>query len=481
MNAQLELPLLIAQGLWTGWLMFWATLWPLALGFSISGVVQACASRSGMERIMGNHRPGAVVRASALGMLSSSCSYAASAMSKNLFAKGADFITAQVFMLASTNLVIEIGLVLIVLLGWPFAAAEFIGGPIMIVLLAWWGATLFPHNLTHPAQERLREGSTADQASEAAPGMSGLRTKLSTPATWANAAGYTLADLTMLRKELLIGFVVAGLLTTVVPDAVWRVVFLQNQGIWTSIQNAFIGPLVAVISFVCSVGNVAMAAALWTGGVSFGGVIAFIFGDLITLPLVLIYRKYYGPKLALRLMLSLWLLMSISGLMVEGLFHVAGWIPSVRTHAGQSLAMGWNTTTWLNVLALTGMLLAWWMARHKERFGGGSGYAIDPVCGMQVEKVNAPATRERAGQRFWFCSDHCAEHFDQSGDTPSSAPVQANLSPSLEANVLGKTEAKDPVCGMTVTITASTPHRRQGKVDVWFCSTRCADAFDQRN
>ena len=150
-------PQLIGQSLWSGWLMFWATLWPLVLGFCLSGLVQACASRNAMDRVMGSHKPGAILRSSGLGMVSSSCSYAASAMSKNLFARGADFIAAQVFMVASTNLVIELGLVLIVLLGWQFAAAEFIGGPLMIILLAWWGTHLFPDRLTRPAQERDRK------------------------------------------------------------------------------------------------------------------------------------------------------------------------------------------------------------------------------------------------------------------------------------------------------------------------------------
>lgn len=515
-------PQLIGQSLWSGWLMFWATLWPLVLGFCLSGLVQACASRNAMERVMGSHKPGAILRASGLGMVSSSCSYAASAMSKNLFARGADFITAQVFMMASTNLVLELGLVLIVLLGWQFAAAEFIGGPLMIILLAWWGTLLFPVRLTRPVQERLRESALANGADAGSSKPERLGSRLRSPATWANAASYALADLTMLRKELLIGFVVAGMLSALVPDTLWRIVFMQNQGIWTSIQNALIAPLIAIISFVCSVGNVAMAAALWTGGVSFGGVIAFIFADLITLPLLLIYRKYYGPRLALRMLLGLWLLMSFSGLVVEGLFRVSGLIPETRINAGQTLSIGWNSTTWLNLVALSVLLMAWWLAHNKERFGGGAGYALDPICGMQVEKANAPATRQRNGEQFWFCSDHCAEHFDQQGEQPTghSEISQENCSEvsnpgrdpicGMDVNpekpgsrrehaeemiLFCSTrcakhfdeepakyvkESTDPICGMTVHIKPSTPHRQKGQMHAWFCSTRCAETFDAR-
>lgn len=526
MASLLQLSDVVTKSLWTGWLMFWVTLWPLALGFGISGLVQACAGRKGMEVTLGNHRPMAILRAAGFGMVSSSCSYAASAMSKSLIAKGADFITAMVFMVASTNLVIEIGLVMIALLGWQFAAAEFIGGPIMIVLLAWLGTTLFPGRLVRPAQQKLQRQlprQDSDEQQKTSQKVTPLIQKLSHPSTWANAASYTLADLTMLRKELLIGFVIAGLLTTSVPETIWSTVFLKDQGIWTSVQNAFIGPLIALISFVCSVGNVAMAAALWVGGISFGGVIAFVFGDLITFPLLLIYRKYYGPRLALRMLIGLWLVMSISGLVVEGLFHGLGLIPKIHAHAGQTLSMSWNSTTWLNLLACAGLATGWWLVRNKERFGGGVGYAVDPMCGMQVECANAPATRSRHGTRYWFCSDHCAQRFDREGQN-------SLLQPSLQEVVLRQpaTEimkdpvcgmvveesssmvkrqhadstvvfcgehcaqhfdknpesyvknSKDPVCGMAVGVKAETPHRQRGIIHAWFCSEHCAEHFDHQ-
>ena len=214
--------------------------------------------------------------------------------------------------------------------------------------------------------------------------------------------------------------------------------------------------------------------------------------------------------------------MSFSGLVVEGLFRVSGLIPETRINAGQTLSIGWNSTTWLNLVALSVLLMAWWLAHNKERFGGGAGYALDPICGMQVEKANAPATRQRNGEQFWFCSDHCAEHFDQQGEQPTghSEISQENCSEvsnpdrdpicGMDVNpekpgsrrehaeemiLFCSTrcakhfdeeparyvkESTDPICGMTVHIKPSTPHRQKGQMHAWFCSTRCAETFDSR-
>jgi uncharacterized membrane protein YraQ (UPF0718 family)/YHS domain-containing protein len=384
--------------------------------------VQAFVPREQMERVMGDHRPGSVAKASGLGMVSSSCSYAATAMAKSLFQKGADFTTAMIFMFASTNLVLELGIVLVVLLGWQFAAAEFFGGPIMIVLLAATGSLVVGRYLAARARDRLRSGQMAGgHDHQAMVGVTEERQselertswgrKLRSRAAWADAASYTIADLTMLRRELVIGYVVAGFLTVMVPTDVWNAVFMQGHGFWTSVQNVIVGPFIAIISFVCSIGNVPLAAALWQGGISFGGVIAFIFADLITLPLLLIYRKYYGGRLTLRLLAWFWLVMSVASLITEVVFDAAGLIPTARTGEIVSTTFQWNYTTYLNLafLAIAGYL--YWLYRHRDRLGGGAGYAIDPTCGMQVQTANAPAHLQHDGVGYWFCSDHCAERF----------------------------------------------------------------------
>jgi uncharacterized membrane protein YraQ (UPF0718 family)/YHS domain-containing protein len=403
--------------------MLWETLWALVLGFGLSGVVQAFVPRESMERAMGNHGPVAVARASAYGMVSSSCSYAATAMSKSLFQKGADFVTAMVFMFASTNLVIELGVVLFILMGWQFMAAEFIGGPIMIVLFALVGGALFYRRRTDAARERLASGHVGGHDHQAMVGISQERQrelesepwhdKLSSKAAWSDAASYTMADIRMLRKELVIGYGVAGFIAVYVSSAVWNDIFLQGHGFLTTLENVVVGPFIAVVSFVCSIGNVPLAAALWHGGLSFGGVVSFVFADLVTFPLLLIYRKYYGTRLMLRLLVTFWAVMSAAGLVTELIFQGAGLLPHAAHGEVAHARFAWNYTTFLNIVFLVVFAILYWLYRNRERFGGGHGYAIDPICGMQVQTANAPASITHDGQRVYFCSDHCRERFEK--------------------------------------------------------------------
>jgi uncharacterized membrane protein YraQ (UPF0718 family)/YHS domain-containing protein len=452
-----------------GFFMFWETLWPLVLGFGLSGAVQAFVPRAQMERSMGTHRPAAVGRASGFGMVSSSCSYAATAMAKSLFQKGADFVTAMVFMFASTNLVIELGVVLVILMGWQFAAAEFVGGPIMIALLALTGGWVISrvtaeaarHHLQDPAQDGAHDHqamsgvSTERQAElEREPWARKLRSK----AAWSDAASYTMADLTMLRRELVIGYVIAGFLAVLVPTHVWNDVFIHGHGFWTSLENVVVGPFVAVISFVCSVGNVPLAAALWKGGISFGGVISFIFADLITFPLLLIYRKYYGTRLALRLVVWFWAVIAAAGLIVEGLARAVGLVPAHRLSRIVATHFQWNYTTYLNIVFLSVFAVLYWLYRNRERLGGGDGYAIDPVCGMQVHTADAPASIRHDGHRYWFCSDRCRDRFaadparhiarpTRHDNRHEPAPRQAI---ALASQGAGNEEPRELASGMTV-------------------------------
>jgi len=414
----------VSDSLREGFFMFWETLWALVLGFGLSGVVQAFVSKDEMQRLLGDHRPRTILRASVFGTVSSSCSYAATAMAKSLFQKGADFVSAMVFMFASTNLVVELGVVLLILMGWQFALAEFIGGPVMIVLLALVGGYVFRGPIVEAARQRLQHGMVGGHDHQAMVGVSEERqaelerapwsAKLRSKAAWADAASYTMADITMLRKELVIGYGVAGLLAVAVPMSAWNDVFLRHHGLWTTLENVVVGPFIAVISFVCSIGNVPMAAALWHGGISFGGVISFIFADLIALPLVLIYRKYYGRRLAVRLFVAFYAVMAAAGLITEGLFTALGAVPKSRPHEIVTTHFEWNYTTVLNVafLGLFGVL--YWLYRNRDRLGGGQGYALDPVCGMQVRTADAPATTRFDGHRYWFCADRCRERFEAS-------------------------------------------------------------------
>ncbi|MGI8608196.1 MAG: permease [Candidatus Dormibacteria bacterium] len=408
---------LVFSSLRMAFFMFWDTLWPLVFGFGLSGIVQAFVSRDDMRRLMGDHHPRTLARASIFGAASSSCSYAASAMAKSLFQKGADFTTAMVFMVASTNLVLELGLVLWILIGWQFALSEYIGGAIMIGLMAVLARFFLTPRLVEAARERLNRGAAETAGDSAHAEIAEARQhlpwsqRIRSAAGWADAASYTMADIIMLRRELVIGYVVAGFLAVLVPDSLWNVVFFRGHGFATSLENVIVGPFIAVISFVCSIGNVPLAAALWKGGISFGGVVSFIFADLISMPLILIYRKFYGAALTLRLVALMWTVMSIAGLATQYLFQGVGLVPTTRPIQVVDPAFSWNYTTFLNLGFLVVFAGIFYLYKNRENFGGGVGYALDPVCGMQVETANAPARTERAGHAIYFCSDHCHDRF----------------------------------------------------------------------
>jgi YHS domain-containing protein/uncharacterized membrane protein YraQ (UPF0718 family) len=330
-------------------------------------------------------------------------------MAKTLFQRGADFVSSMVFMFASTNLVIELGIVIWVLLGWQFALGELVGGVIMIVLFSWLARYVLKRREIDAARARLGDGGHVHDPASA---RKRWRERLRSPAGWADAASYTFGDLKMLRKEMTAGYLVAGFLAVLVPVSVWNDVFATGHGFWTSLQNVIVGPFIALIACVCSIGNVPLAAALWHGGISFGGVMSFIFADLIALPLLFIYRRYYGGRLALKLLLTFWVVMSAAGLAVEYLFLGIGIVPETRPAAVVPTEFSWNYTTFLNIVFLLVLAGLWWLARNRERLGGGADYAIDPVCGMQVEVANAAARSERNGQVVYFCSDHCLHRFE---------------------------------------------------------------------
>jgi YHS domain-containing protein len=295
-------------------------------------------------------------------------------------------------------------------------------------------------------------------------------------AGWSDAASYTMADITMLRREMVIGFGVAGFLAVLVPDAVWAHVFISGNGFWTSLENAFVGPFIAIISFVCSIGNVPLAAALWKGGISFGGVVAFIFADLITLPLLIIYRKYFGTKVMLRILVSFWIVMSLGGLAIGYLVQALGLVPTSRPTQIAPTSFAFNYTSVLDVIFIAIVGILYYLHRNRARFGGGAGYAIDPVCGMQVETSSAPARATHNGVIQHFCSDRCREKFARKPERFVSAVADT----SGGSEVYGEADARaaDPVCGMTVEPGTAATHRiHEGRV-LYFCSTGCAEAFD---
>jgi uncharacterized protein len=334
--------------------MFWQVGWSLVLGFLISALLQVFVSRDRIVAALGRGGVRAVVLATVAGAVSSSCSYAAAAVSRTLFKKGAALTPALAFLFASTNLVVELGIVLYLLMGWQFTAGEWIGGVVLIAIMA---ALV---RLTYPAAlvETAREHPEAASAHHHHGGDAGV---------WIRVAQAFAMDWRMLSKDLLLGFLIAGALSVFVPNGVWQTLFVTGASPWIQVPaNALLGPLVAVLSFVCSIGNVPMAAVLWGSGVSFGGVLAFLYADLIVLPLLDVYRRYYGWKMAAYIAAIFYATMVIAALLMDVAFNALGLVP--RTHPDMHAAMvhfSLNYTFWLNLVFGAIAIALFALARRK--------------------------------------------------------------------------------------------------------------------
>ncbi len=279
--------------------MFWEILWALILGFALSAVVQAVVSKREMRRLLPDDSPKTIGVATALGAASSSCSYAAVALARSLFRRGADFTAAIAFEIASTNLVFELGIVMALLLGWQFVAGEFVGGPLMIVLIALVFRAFLKRPQVEAARAQANRGLVGSMEGHAemdmsAGGEGSWWRRLRSPQGFTATADYFVMDWAAIWRDIAVGLLVAGALAAWVPHSWWQSLFLVHHPTAAKFWGPLIGPIVAVLSFVCSVGNVPLAAVLWNGGISFGGVLAFIFGDLIVAPILNIYRRYYG-------------------------------------------------------------------------------------------------------------------------------------------------------------------------------------------
>jgi uncharacterized protein len=367
--------------------MFWEILWALILGFALSGVVQAVVSKREMRRLLPDDRPHTLAVATGLGAASSSCSYAAVALARSLFRRGADFTAAIAFEIASTNLVFELGIVIGLLLGWQFVLGEFVGGPLMIVLVAVAFRLWLSRRLVEDARAQAGRGLVGSMEGHAemdmsAGGEGGWWQRLRTPRGFTATADYFVMDWAAIWRDIGVGLLVAGALAAWVPHSWWQSLFLVDHPTLAKIWGPVIGPLVAVLSFVCSVGNVPLAAVLWNGGISFGGVIAFLYGDLIIAPILNIYRRYYGLRMAAVLSAVLYGSMVLAGLAVEFLFQAIGIVPTERDAKVMEAQVTWNYTTYLNIvfLALAAVLL--W--RYFRRGGGLA----------MLRMMNAPAAHE---------------------------------------------------------------------------------------
>jgi hypothetical protein len=381
--------------------MTWQIAWALILGFALSAVIQAVVRKSTIVRLLGDDRPRTLALAAAFGAASSSCSYAAVALARALFRKGASFTAAMAFEIASTNLVIELGVILALLMGWQFTLAEFTGGPIMIVTLAVLFRLFLRDRLLEEARQQAGRGLAGSMEGHAAmdmsvPGNGSFLRRLLSRDGFTAVANLFVMEWAAILRDLIIGLFIAGAIAAWVPDSFWRAFFFAGNPLAAKLWGPLIGPVVAIISFVCSIGNVPLAVVLWKGGISFGGVVAFIFADLIIAPILNIYRKYYGAKMALFILGTFYTAMAVAGYAVELVFGSLGLIPDRSTARIPDQGISWDYTTWLNIaFGILAVVLVIRFARTGGlpmlRMMGGSPEPGDAAG-------SAPASGEATGQ-----------------------------------------------------------------------------------
>jgi uncharacterized membrane protein YraQ (UPF0718 family) len=351
-----EVELFILEALKIAFFMFWEVLWSLALGFLLSAIVQTVVSKRAVARALGQDSPRSVAIASALGVASSSCSYAAVAIARSLFRRGATLANAIIFEFASTNLVIELGLILFILLGWQFVLAEYAGGSLMIVLLAFAFRLTLRRRLVEEARAQADKGLVGKMEGHAAMDMSVTEgpflKRLFSGRALTAISQYFVMDIYSIWVDLSGGFLIAGAVAAWIPSSFWSAFFLTGHPLLAEFWGPLIGPVISMLSFVCSIGNVPLAAVLWGSGISFGGVISFIFADLLIPPILNIYRKYYGGRVALYLAVVSYLAMALAGFLISVAFKALGWVPARHPFNFAQAVPTWNYTTILNLVFL---------------------------------------------------------------------------------------------------------------------------------
>jgi hypothetical protein len=393
----------IGDGFKDAFLMAWEVWWALVLGFAISAIVQAWVPRERIHSALGGSGARPVALATGLGAASSSCSYAAIAIAKSLFQAGASAASTLAFQFSSTNLVFELGVVMWVLIGWQFTLAEFVGGLILIATMT----VLLRLFVSSRVEERARvhaQSAEVGHQHHSAGQQVRLRERLTSIGAWSDVAHNFRNDWAMVWKEVLAGFLLAGFIGQL-PNSFFNSLFIAHAPAGLKLlENAIVGPVIAILSFVCSVGNVPLAAVLWSGGISFAGVIAFIFADLIVVPIVLIYRKYYGRAFTVRIVTLMFVTIVLASLIVDALFSAAGLIPHVRPTRADifgSITVDYKRFTNLLGVAVFAGLFA--LARRRG--------VTDPVCGMKVDAQKA-VRAAHAGRTLRFCSEHCKREFE---------------------------------------------------------------------
>ena len=484
--------------------MLWEVLWPLAFGFLLSALVQTVVSKRAVARTLGKPDLKGFVLACGFGAASSSCSYAAVAVGRALFRRGASFVNAIIFEFASTNLVFELGLVLLILLGWQFVAAEFAGGLLMAVILWILFKVTLRQRMVDDAKRQAERGvfgSTHEAHGEMDMSITDgpFLSRLFSPRAFTAISHSFYMDLHALYLDMGIGFLIAGALAAWVPNSWWQAFFLTDHPTLNAFWSPLIGPVISMLSFVCSVGNVPLAVVLWNGGISFGGVISFIFADLIILPILNIYRKYYGGRMSLYLLAVSYLAMAVAGFLVGGAFQLLGLAPTNHQVTVFETQPTWNYTTFLDIAFLVLMAVMAWrfvttgglemLRAHARRPEAGAKLVQDPVCGMSVDSATATEQAENDGRTYYFCSARCRSTFDRDPARYTTQVKQVKPAGHLShSRVMAATPgghmeqqstAIDPVCGMSVDTERAEYRSFQKGETYYFCSAGCKETFDK--
>src|SRR6059036_800968 len=418
--------------------MFWEILWALVLGFGLSAIVQAVVSKSEMSRLLPDDSPRTLMIASGLGAASSSCSYAAVALARSIFRKGANFTAAIAFEFASTNLVVELGIIMILLLGWQFTLAEFVGGLLMIAILAVLFKAFLRPELVREAREQAERGLVGSMEGHAEMDMSvtegTLIQRIFSRRGFTAISHYFVMDWAAVWRDIAGGLLLAGALGAWVPNEFWQRFFLVQHPVAALFWGPVVGPIVAMLSFVCSIGNVPLAAVLWNGGISFGGVISFIFADLIVLPILNIYRKYYGGKVSLFLFVTFYATMAFAGFVVDVVFDALGLVPTSRNAKVVEAHVSLNYTTILNVLFL--LLAAVLMIRFFKTGGPAMLRAMNrPIEASDAHAGHGLAVEERI-------------ETVQEEDNPSATEEPATYTCPMHPEIRSGSPGRCPKCGM---------------------------------
>ncbi|QDP41082.1 permease [Radiobacillus deserti] len=325
---------------------FWKAGWAFVLGYLISSIIQAFVPKEKMVHYMGMANMKSVGISTFFGAISSSCSFAALAAGKSLFKKGASFIPTLAFLFASTNLVIELGILIYIFLGWQFVIAELIGG--FVLILVTWGLVklTYPRKLVEEARERVNE----DHMEESFDWKKKIRTKEG----WLQVGHEFVMNWQMVWKEIVIGFTIAGMMATFVSDDTWKMFFLvdQSSSFIQILENAVIGPIVAMLTFIGSMGNIPIATILASSGVAFAGIMAFIYSDLVVPPIIAVHKKYYGMKTALYIAGVFYLSIVLTSLGMHYVFTGLGIVPDSAKQIMSESPFQLDYTFWLNVVFL---------------------------------------------------------------------------------------------------------------------------------